>query len=168
MGREEMIQRIALLPMGLAASAGDSVFSSDQLTLIGEAYMAVFGKEIRKCSCGHRYADALIELCSTLKIKSKMEYKYRLFAGVLIWIGNDCYSNSNLTDEIAEKYLAMHPEAREKEFQLWPEEPQSKEQDENVVEPEPETAVEPGHDTTAEEVPEDPQTERTPKSKKGR
>ena len=45
---------------------------------------------------------------------------------MLIWIGTDCYSNYNLTDEVAEKYLAMHPEAREKEFQRWPDENEEK------------------------------------------
>lgn len=45
---------------------------------------------------------------------------------MLIWIGTDCYSNYNLTDEVAEKYLAMHPEAREKEFQRWPDKNEEK------------------------------------------
>ena len=113
----ELLKRISLLPRRLAPSVGDSVFSEEQRNLIAEAYQSLLGKQIPNCSCRNRYTDALIEICATFKIKTNMSNcKYQLFAGVIIWIGTDCYSNHNLTDEIAEKYLAMHPEAREKEI----------------------------------------------------
>ncbi len=119
----ELLKRISLLPRAQAVSVGDSVFSEEQRNLIAEAYQSLLGKQIPNCSCRNRYTDALIEICATFKIKTNMNNsKYQLKAGVIIWIGTDCYSNHNLTDEIAEKYLETFPEAREKEFQAWPEE----------------------------------------------
>ncbi len=120
------LERINLLPRAQAISVGDSVFNEEQRRFIAEVYKSLLGKDIKNCSCRHRYSDALEEICFTLKIKTKMNRKYLLKAGVLIWIGTDCYSNYNLTDEVAEKYLAMHPEAREKEFQRWPDENEEK------------------------------------------
>jgi len=128
----ELLKRISLLPRAQAVSVGDSVFSEEQRNLIAEAYQSLLGKQIPNCSCRNRYTDALIEICATFKIKTNMSNcKYQLKAGVIIWIGTDCYSNHNLTDEIAEKYLETFPEAREKEFQAWPEE--SEQQKDNSI-----------------------------------
>lgn len=124
-----IIERINLLPRAQAISVGDSVFSEEQRQFIAEIYKSLLGKEIRNCSCRHRYSDALEEICLTLKIKPKMK-KYLLKAGVIIWIGTTVYSNANLTDEVAEEYLKRFPEAREKEFQSWPKE--NKEDQEKV------------------------------------
>lgn len=124
-----IIERINLLPRAQAISVGDSVFSEEQRQFIAEIYKSVLGKDIPKCSCRHRYSDALEEICFTIKIKPKMR-KYQLKAGVIIWIGTEVYSNVNLTDEVAEEYLKRFPEAREKEFQKWPEE--NKEDQEKV------------------------------------
>lgn len=121
---EELIERINLLPRAQAVSVGDSVFTSEQRQLIAEAYKTLLGKDIPNCSCRHRYSDALIEICFTFKISSNMKTKYQLKAGVIIWLGTECYNNHNLTDEVAKEYLKRYPEAREKEFQAWPEEPQ--------------------------------------------
>lgn len=121
---EELVKRLNLLPRVQAISTGDSVFNAEQRQLIAEAYKDLLGKEIPNCSCRHRYSDALEEICLKFKIKitSTMKCKYQLKAGVIIWIGTDCYSNHNLTDEVAEEYLRRFPEAREKEFQAWPQE----------------------------------------------
>lgn len=121
-----LIERINLLPRAQAISVGDSVFSEEQRRLIAEAYKSLLGKDIPNCSCRHRYSDALEEICLTLKIKNTMNCKYQLLAGVIIWLGTDCYNNHNLTDEVAEEYLKRFPEAREKEFQKWPEENKEK------------------------------------------
>lgn len=173
----ELLKRISLLPRAQAASVGDSVFSEEQRNLIAEAYQSLLGKQIPNCSCRNRYTDALIEICATFKIKTNMSNcKYQLFAGVIIWIGTDCYSNHNLTDEIAEKYLAMHPEAREKEFQAWPQEetkepanepePADNGQGDNDPAPEDEGSDE-GKGDEPEPEPE-PEPEAKPKSKKGK
>jgi hypothetical protein len=130
---ELTLQRINLLPRAQALSAGDSVFSDEERQFIAEIYKSLLGKDIPNCSCRNRYADALIEICSTFKIKTNMsKCKYQLLAGVIIWLGTECYSNHNLTDEVAEEYLRRFPEAREKEFQVWPEE---EPQDKKEVEP---------------------------------
>lgn len=171
-----LIERINLLPRAQAISVGDSVFSEEQRRLIAEAYKSLLGKDIPNCSCRHRYSDAIEEICLTLKIKNTMNCKYQLLAGVIIWLGTDCYNNHNLTDEVAEEYLKRFPEAREKEFQKWPEE--NKE-----PQPEPEPKPEPkdgegqtegeGNDGATEgetqtgEEPKEGQQEKKPKGKKG-
>lgn len=170
---EELIKRLNLLPRVQAISTGDSVFNAEQRQLIAEVYKDLLGKEIPNCSCRHRYSDALEEICLKFKIKitSTMKCKYQLKAGVIIWIGTDCYSNHNLTDEIAEQYLAKFPEAKEKEFQAWPEETPEPEP-EHEPEPEPEPANEEGEgDKDPEPQPEadpEPVEEKKPKSKKGK
>lgn len=132
---ELTLQRINLLPRAQALSAGDSVFSDEERQFIAEIYKSLLGKDIPNCSCRNRFTDALIEICAIFKIKLNMsKCKYQLFAGVIIWLGTECYSNHNLTDEVAEEYLRRFPEAREKEFQVWPEEePQAKENAEAVI-----------------------------------
>lgn len=121
---ESIVRRIYLLPRAQAISAGDSVFSAEDRQFIAELYSSLLGKSIRQCSCRHKYSDALEEICNLLRLKKMKQKKcnYLLYGGVIIWIGTECYSNHNLTDEVARQYLSMHPEAREKEFQSWPEE----------------------------------------------
>lgn len=124
------LERINLLPRAQAISVGDSVFTEEQRQLIADVYKSLLGKDIRNCSCRHRYSDALEEICLTLKIKKKMR-KYQLKAGMVIWIGTECYTNVNLTDEVAKAYLEKFPQAREKEVQAWPDE--SEEQNEKKL-----------------------------------
>lgn len=133
---ELTLQRINLLPRAQALSAGDSVFSDEERQFIAEIYKSLLGKDIPNCSCRNRFTDALIEICAIFKIKLNMsKCKYQLFAGVIIWLGTECYSNHNLTDEVAEEYLRRFPQAREKEFQAWPEEePKSNKEPEAVIE----------------------------------
>lgn len=177
------LERINLLPRAQAISVGDSVFNEEQRRFIAEVYKSLLGKDIKNCSCRHRYSDALEEICFTLKIKTKMNRKYLLKAGMLIWIGTDCYSNYNLTDEVAEKYLAMHPEAREKEFQRWPDENEEQEKpkpEEPTQAPEPKDGEGEGHEPAPETTDEgegkepdleptpEPEPEAKPKAKKGK
>lgn len=135
----ELKERISLLPRAQAISVGDSAFNDEQRQLIAETYKSQLGKEIPNCSCRNRYSDALDEIAITFKIKFSniMNPKYRLFAGVIIWLGTECYSNANLTDEVAEEYLRRFPQAREKEFQLWPEETIEKETEQGESDAEP-------------------------------
>ena len=119
----ELTERLRLLP-ACYARQGDSVFTHEQKRLIATAYSQLLGKTVRRCTCNNRYCDALTEILTHTKIKlTKMEKrKYMLFSGELIWIGNECYSNANITDEIAERYLELHPDAKERKFQRYPEE----------------------------------------------
>lgn len=154
---EELKKRISLLPRAKAVSSGDSVFTDEQRQLIADTYLTHLGKEIPNCSCRNRYTDALIEICLTFKIPiMNTKCRYQLLAGVIIWLGTECYSNHNLTDEVAEEYLRSFPEAREKEFQVWPED--------ETNEPAPEGE---GEDTGEGGEPE-PEQEPKPKNKKGK
>lgn len=169
-----LIERINLLPMAEAIMAGDSVFSDEQRQFIADIYKDLLGKSIPNCSCRHRYSDALAEICSTFKISRKMKCKYQLKAGVIIWIGTDCYSNHNLTDEVAEEYLKKFPEAKEKEFQAWPEDPEPEPEKTN-----PEPPVEKGDGENGDPNPDENgegegegedqhKEEKTPKKPKGK
>lgn len=89
------------------AGKDDAAFSLEDKQEIERIYEETFGRPIRVCTCKNRVADALIELFQ--KVKS-MASRYTLKRGALICIGTDYYSSVNLTDEVAEKYLAMHPE----------------------------------------------------------
>lgn len=108
----ELIKRIQSLRVEQAMSVGDSAFSEDDRRLIEEASRAILGKNVRECSCNHRYSDALLEIISKLKLSRNMkEHKYMLKGGVVIWIGTDCYTRHNITDKVAKRYLKMHPDA---------------------------------------------------------
>ena len=89
-----------------------SLSSSDKLE-IERLYYEVLGKTFHKTSCGDCYRDAAIEIYLYLKRNGKMKEKsnYALKNGVLLQpeFGNSSfYTNANLTDEVAEKYLAKH------------------------------------------------------------
>lgn len=108
----KLIKRIQSLPVAQAMSEGDSAFSEDDRRLIEEESRAILGKNVRECSCNHRYSDALLEIISKLKLSRNMkEHKYMLKGGVVIWIDTDCYTRHNITDKVAKQYLKMHPDA---------------------------------------------------------
>ena len=74
----------------------------------------VLGRTFIKTSCGDCYRDAVIEMYSYLKRYGKMKEKssYALKNGVLLQVGfgsSEMYTNNNLTDEAAERYLAENP-----------------------------------------------------------
>lgn len=77
-------------------------------------YHDVLGKNLMKSSCNDCYHDAIIEIYLYLKKYGKMKEKsnYTLKNGVLLQPGfgsGNMYTNDNLTDEVAEKYLAQYP-----------------------------------------------------------
>lgn len=107
MGIEEVVNQMQEL--GSKAS-----FSSSDKLEIERLYYEVLGKTFHKTSCGDCYRDAAIEIYLYLKRNGKMKEKsnYALKNGVLLQpeFGNSSfYTNANLTDEVAEKYLARHP-----------------------------------------------------------
>lgn len=169
---ENLLKRINLLPRAQAVSAGDSVFTEEHRQLIAEAYKTLLGKDIPNCVCRHRYTDVLVEICVTLKIKNTMKCKYKLLSGVIIWIGTECYNNRNLTDEVAEEYLRMHPEAREKEFQEWPEdsepEPEKTDPEPSVGEGDGENGDPNPDESEGEDRQKEEKTLKKPKGKKGK
>lgn len=82
---------------------------------IEEKYELVLDMKFRKTSCSDCYKDAIIEMYSYLSTHGKCRDKrnYKLKSGVVIQMGfgsPDFYTNKNLTDEIAEKYLRKFPD----------------------------------------------------------
>lgn len=116
----------------------DSGFSSSDKSNIELMYQKVLRKDFVKTSCNDCYRDAVIEIYSCLKREGKMKEKcdYSLKNGVLLQIfgSNEMYTNANLTNEAAEKYLRKNP-AGENLFAHLPsdwEERVSKDNGENV------------------------------------
>ena len=82
---------------------------------IESLYPEVLGKKFVKTSCNDCYKDAVFEMYAYLKKNGKMKEKtiYRLKNGALLQMGfgsGEFYTNINLTDEAAERFLAIHPE----------------------------------------------------------
>lgn len=89
--------------------------SSSEKSEIESWYHEALGKTFHKTSCNDCYHDAAIEIYLYLKRNGKMKEKsnYCLKNGVLLqpeFGQSTFYTNANLTDEVAEKYLAKHPE----------------------------------------------------------
>lgn len=88
-----------------------STFDKSDIELM---YREVLGKDFVKTSCNDCYRDAVIEMYLYLKRMGNMKEKsnYTLKNGVLLQTefgSNTMYTNANLTDEVAENYLAKNP-----------------------------------------------------------
>lgn len=93
---------------------GKSSLSSSDKSSIVVLYQEVLGRKFVRTSCSDCYRDAVIEMYSYLRKNGKMKEKsnYALKNGVLLQMNfgsSEMYTNDNLTDEAAEKYLASHP-----------------------------------------------------------
>lgn len=123
---QEAMTQLTRLRSLIVAGGDDSVFSTEDRTIIEEIHREETGKKVRECGCRDRYADAVIYLYRTLKKRQIMakEQKYILRPGVIIWIGTEAYSRHNLTDKVAKAYLKANPDARKK-FERVPEDYQS-------------------------------------------
>lgn len=94
---------------------GDKVsLSSSDKSDIELMFHEVLGRTFTKTSCADCYRDVVIEMYSYLKRYGKMKEKssYALKNGVLLQVGfgsSEMYTNNNLTDEAAERYLAENP-----------------------------------------------------------
>ena len=91
-----------------------SLSSSDKAE-IENLYVLVLDKKFVRTSCSDCYHDAVIEMSVYLNKNRKMKEKseYGLKNGVLLQMGfgsSEMYTNANLTDEAAEKYLAKYPD----------------------------------------------------------
>jgi hypothetical protein len=84
-------------------------------------YWAVCRKTIRQCNCPDKYTDALLEIIYRLKKSTEImtESISRLCGGIVLQIGNKVYTNANLTDEVARKFLTDFP-ARKDWFSVLP------------------------------------------------
>lgn len=103
----EVVNKLEVLRGQTAISA----FDKSDIELM---YREVLGKDFVKTSCNDCYHDAVIEMYLYLKRTGNMKEKsnYTLKNGVLLQIefgSNTMYTNANLTDEVAENYLAKNP-----------------------------------------------------------
>ena len=93
----------------------DAPYNPSDKLLIRRLYREVLGKEMRKTSCQTCYHDAVVEMYCYIKNKGRMAKtrKYLLKAGAVIqnpnFEGGKVYTNVNLTDAVAEKYLKKYP-----------------------------------------------------------
>lgn len=94
----------------------DAPFGYSDKELIESLYPEVLGRAFRKTNCGQCYRDALIEIICYLKKNGKMAEKlnFVLRSGVIIndqrFDGGKVYSNYNLTDDVAKRFLKQFPE----------------------------------------------------------
>ena len=91
-----------------------SLSSSDKAE-IESLYALVLDKKFVRTSCSDCYHDAVIEMSVYLNKNGKMKEKseYGLKNGVVLQMefgSSEMYTNANLTDEVAEKYLAKYPD----------------------------------------------------------
>jgi len=108
---------------------GNAPFSLEQKQLIEELYPQVMGRYFKKTSCRRCYHDAVIEMTVRLRRTRKMEVtkkcNYHMRAGFIINSplidDGKIYTNANLTDDVAAKYLEMFPGKRDM-FDVVPEE----------------------------------------------
>lgn len=90
-------------------------FSTAEKQQIRTLYELTFGRTFRQTSCQRCYHDAVIEIYLKLRKMKKIEPKcsYRMRAGFIVscptFHGGKIFTNDNLTDEIAEEYIALFP-----------------------------------------------------------
>lgn len=110
---KEALDHLERLRSLMAGGGDDSVYSDGDKSLIESLYRSETGRPLRECSCRNRYTDGVLELYHQLRTNKKMQEdrQYLLKAGLLVWIGNECYNRHTMTDELAAEYLRVHPDA---------------------------------------------------------
>lgn len=94
----------------------DVGFSNLDRQYLDTLHFNLFGREITNRGCSDCYRDAFIQISYELKKSGLMSTKpkcdYRLKAGVIIQFFGESqiYSNANLTNEAAERYLSLNPD----------------------------------------------------------
>lgn len=98
----------------LLRGKGSSLTDSDKRE-IESLHEQVLDRPLTRTSCNSCYEDAVIMLLLYIRRNGKFKEKcsFRLKNGVLLQMefgSSDFYTNDNLTDKVARKYLAKHPE----------------------------------------------------------
>lgn len=93
---------------------GSSLTQSDKAD-IEDLHMTVLQRKMTHTSCNDCYSDAVITMLLYIRKYGKFKEKtsYRLKNGALLQMGfgsSEFYTNDNLTDKVAEEYLAQFPE----------------------------------------------------------
>lgn len=94
----------------IAAATTGGGLSYPQKDRVQELTRLILNAEVRQCNCTDRFLDALFMCRKQLKTYGIMKpCKYRLKNNVVLQFQNGVYTNANLTDEVAEAYLAKYP-----------------------------------------------------------
>lgn len=94
----------------IAAATTGGGLSYPQKRRVEELTRLILNAEVRQCNCSDRFLDALFMCRKQLKTYGIMKpCKYRLKNNVVLQFQNNVYTNANLTDEVAEAYLAKYP-----------------------------------------------------------
>ena len=94
----------------IAAATTGGGLSYPQKSMVQELTRLILHAEVRQCNCSDRFLDALFMCRKQLKTYGIMKpCNYRLKNNVVLQFQNNVYTNANLTDEVAEAYLAKYP-----------------------------------------------------------
>lgn len=93
---------------------GSSLTQSDKAE-IEDLHMEILDRRMTHTSCSNCYSDAVITLLLYIRKHGRFKEKtsYRLKNGVLLQMefgSSEFYTNDNLSDKVAEEYLAKFPE----------------------------------------------------------
>lgn len=102
----------------------DHGFSSLDKSYLDSLYFTLFGKQITNKGCSNCYRDAFIEINVKLKkiqaMPKKSEFVLKPGAIITFFGEPKCYTNANMTDEAALRFLSMNPR-NERLFEKLPE-----------------------------------------------
>ena len=105
--RDDLLNEVETL---IAAATTGGGLSYPQKSRVEELTRLILNAEVRQCNCTDRFLDALFMCRKQLKTYGIMKpCKYKLKNNVVLQFQNGDYTNANLTDEIAEAYLAKYP-----------------------------------------------------------
>lgn len=105
--RDDLLQEVETL---IAAASTGGGLSYPQKSRVEELTRLILNAEVRQCNCTDRFLDALFMCRKQLKTYGIMKpCKYKLKNNVVLQFQNGVYTNANLTDEVAEAYLAKYP-----------------------------------------------------------
>lgn len=94
----------------IAAATQGGGLSYPQKSRVQELTRLILHAEVRQCNCTDRFLDALFMCRKQLKTYGIMKpCNYKLKNNVVLQFQNNVYTNANLTDEVAEAYLAKYP-----------------------------------------------------------
>lgn len=97
----------------------NGAFSTSERSEIAQLYEAVLAKPFKRTNCQRCFHDALIEVICFLKKEQRMAERGRwsMRAGFIIrtpdFENGKIYTNDNLTDDVAERYMTQYPSKRE-------------------------------------------------------
>lgn len=103
---EEMYRRVSVY------TRSDNNLTKTDKQFIEQHFPLVRRRPFTKTSCGQCYADAIIEMLVYLRKNELMaKSNYILKSGVVLQAASDpkVYTNANLTDAVAERYLRDNP-----------------------------------------------------------